>query len=114
MPLLIDAFVTAEDGWEVTANALIVANVAGIVAGLLYRAGAIIILSLAGLIAVVIISLTNQWPFIPSLLFGFALLAVLQIGYLLGVGIAVFRAGKKTEDTPHTAINAVSERDTRG
>lgn len=112
MPLIIDVFDATENGWEVILNAFVLANIVGIGAGLLYRASAIIILSVAAAFATLIISLTHDWPFLPSLLFGFGLLTVLQIGYLMGVGIAILRTRRKPTNTVHPAINAISERDT--
>lgn len=114
MPFLIELFPPAEDGWEIVVYAFVIGGAAGIFAGLLYRAGAVVVLSLAGLLATIIISLSHGWSFGRSILFGFALIAVLQLGYLLGVAGAILRSRRKKADAHQPVIDAASERDTAG
>lgn len=65
------------------------AAAAGIAAGLMYRAGAAVVLSFVALFATLIAALGQGWPFWRSGLAAFGLMVVLQVGYLVGVAVAV-------------------------
>ena len=111
MPFLIELVPALTASWETIAYALIAAAAAGAFAGLLYRAGAVVVLSLVGLIATVIISVSHAWPLVQSLIFGFVLITVLQLGYVLGVTLTVYWSNKKAEETHNPIVDAASKRD---
>ena len=65
--------------------ALATAAAAGAVTGALYRVGAAIIASLATIIFVGVIGVTDGWSFWRIVLVAIGLITALQVGYLLGV-----------------------------
>lgn len=69
--------------------ALAVAAIAGIVTGALYRVGAAIIASFATIVAVVFIGVGEDWSFWRIALVALGLITALQVGYLLGVALAL-------------------------
>ena len=71
------------------ALAVAAAAAAGIAAGLMYRAGAAVGLSFVAMFATLIAALGQGWPFWRSSLAAFGMMVVLQVGYLIGVAIAV-------------------------
>jgi predicted alpha/beta hydrolase len=66
---------------------LAAAAVAGVVTGVLYRMAAVLIASLATVIAVGVIGVGEGWTVWRIVLVAFALITALQIGYLLGVAL---------------------------
>lgn len=71
------------------ALAVAAAAAAGIAAGLMYRAGAAVALSFVAMFATLIAALGQGWPFWRSTLAAFGLMVILQVGYLIGVALAV-------------------------
>jgi hypothetical protein len=64
-------------------------SAAGILTGALYRAGAAIIASFATIIAVGVIGVGESWSFWRIALVAVGLITALQVGYLLGVALAL-------------------------
>jgi hypothetical protein len=87
---------------------------AGIAAGLFYRAGAAIALSLAVLLVTFFTTLSQGWPFWSSVLAAFGLMVALQISYLAGVAIAVGLQKARAASSVRSTLSALFKRNEAG
>ena len=106
MSFMIELLPAMEHGWETIVYVSIVSSVAGVVTGLFYRVGAIIVLSLVGIIATFIVGFGRGWTFQYGFLFGFVLIAALQLSYLLGVVVSVLRSRKEIRDARRSLVES--------
>jgi hypothetical protein len=91
-----------------------VAGLAGLAAGLMYRAGAVIILSIACVIFAAITGVSQGWTVWGGVLTTAALLAFVQTGYLTGVGLTVRVGSLKGKTAVQWLYSALFKRDTAG
>ncbi|WP_088346530.1 MULTISPECIES: hypothetical protein [Rhodomicrobium] len=76
------------DSTQIWIWALVLAGLAGFLAGSFYRVGAVITLSFAVLVATIIIGVKLDWSFWRGALSVLGLIGTLQLGYLLGLILA--------------------------
>jgi hypothetical protein len=106
-----DPFIAAE-GWRIGVWAFAFAGLAGFFAGLLYRAGAVIVLSFAAVIAALVFSIGNGWSIFSVLLAAVGFLIALQLGYLLGVATIVMMSKLKATAIVRSLIQSLFKQDT--
>jgi hypothetical protein len=106
-----DPFIAAE-GWRIGVWAFAFAGLAGIFSGLLYRAGAAIVLSFVAVIAAIIFSAANGWSIFSILLAAVGVLIALQLGYLLGVATTVMMSKLKATAIVRSLIQSLFKQDT--
>lgn len=78
----------ASDTTYVMPAAFMAVALAGLAAGYCYRASALILLSLATAISIVVIAASSEWTVLWTVLICFGLLTGLQLAYILGVALA--------------------------
>jgi hypothetical protein len=104
-------FIAAE-GWRIGVWAFAFAGLAGVFSGLLYRAGAAIVLSFAAVIAALVFSIANGWSVFYILLAAVGILIALQLGYLLGVTTAVMVSRLRARAVFRSLIQSLFKQDT--
>jgi len=113
MSFMQEHLLTFSNSWTISLWIFAIVCLAGLVSGLLYRAGALIVLSLATFAAAVILSLNQGWGFANSAIFAFGLIVGLQFSYFAGVALTVVisraRAKARSGDVidPETKQDAV-------
>ncbi len=88
------------------------ASLAGVLAGVIYRAGAALVLSMACALATLISAIGQGWSLLHGVLIGLGLIAATQLGYLLGVGLTVAMQGIKGKAGIRSIYSALFKRDT--
>jgi hypothetical protein len=89
MPLLNENGTIIFAGWQVVLLAFAAAGAAGFTAGLLYRVGAAVALTLVTGVMGFFLSSNHGVGLLQSILYAIGLMTILQIGYLLGASLAV-------------------------
>jgi hypothetical protein len=106
-----DLFIASE-AWRVGVLAFAFAGLAGFLSGLLYRAGAAIVLSFIALIAAFALSISHGWSLWLCVLYAFGTVTAVQIGYLLGVALTVTHAKVKANARLRARIQSLFRQDT--
>ena len=101
------------DSAAIWAWALGFAGIAGVLAGRFYRVWAAIMLSFSVLAATIIIGVNHHWSFWQGALSALALIAMLQLGYLLGA-ILASTGGKLRAALARSRWSALFKRDVAG
>lgn len=102
------------DGDHILDLAFAVAGGAGLIAGAFYRVAAVIALSFAAVVAVIVIGATQNWHLGRIAIDAFGLLVVVQLGYFLGVIFASTRARLWAAATGRASWSALFKRDMAG
>ena len=101
------------DAERLTVLAIAAVAVAGLLAGLLYKAGAAIVLSFVAMLVTLATTLAQGWLFWQSALAAFGLMMLLQIGYLAGVALGI-AAQKLRSVSAFRSVAALFKRNTAG
>jgi hypothetical protein len=110
MSLQLADFLPPAGSVQMTMLAIATIATAGIVAGLLYRAGAAVALSFIALFVTLIATLNQGWPFWRSALAAFGLMALLQLSYLVGVAFAVGMQRARSTNGVRSTLSALFRR----
>ncbi|NJM33569.1 MAG: hypothetical protein HC850_01425 [Rhodomicrobium sp.] len=90
------------------------AALAGLAAGLIYRAAAAVILSFICLLFTVVIGIGQGWSFGGSVLMALGMIASLQSGYLIGISLTIKMRNLKGKSPVQWIYGALFKRDTAG
>lgn len=98
--------------WKLVVLAVAVSGAAGFAAGLLYRAGAVIVLTFVTAATGFFLSSQQGFSVWQSALYAFGLITVLQIGYLAGTSLSVTLARTNTKPTMRSLIASLFKQKT--
>ena len=96
---------------KVYAVSFLIMLAAGFASGLVYRAGALAILSFLCFVPMFIIGLISSWTIWQSLGACFVLLIALQAGFFFGAGISLLKSTLKRRLMPDVNLQEASNRD---
>jgi hypothetical protein len=98
--------------WKLVVLAVAVTGVAGFAAGLLYRAGAAIILTFITAATGFFLSSQQGFSFWQSTLYALGLITILQVGYLAGASLAVTLVRTNAKPTMRSLIASLFKQKT--
>lgn len=90
---------------------LVILLFAGFASGVLYRAGALAVLSFVSVGPIFLIGLIIGWSLWQSIAICFTLLAALQLGFFAGAGVSVLQATLRRRFAQQADLREVSNRD---
>lgn len=90
---------------------LLILLFAGFASGMLYRAGALAVLSFLSAGPIFLIGLMMGWSLWQSLAVCFTLLAALQLGFFTGAGASVLQSTLRRRFSPRVDLREASNRD---
>lgn len=112
MPLLNENGTIVFTGWQVASLAIVAAGAAGFTAGLLYRVGAAVMLTLVTGVMGFFLSSNHGFSSWQSILYAIGLMTILQVGYLLGAALSVTVSRARAKGSVRELVAALFRQNT--